>query len=137
MRHEFVVDLKPVREKPSPIPEIMRPRTRPVRRTLVLAHQIGEYIDSQQISDLKDFCQRVHITRPRATQILNLLSLSPRIQEQILLGADPNINKMSEMAVRPLLKEAAWSRQEDLWGGLLESAREEVEGEASAFQRNP
>jgi len=42
-----------------------------------------------------------------------LLHLSPAIQEQILMGDIPRVYQVSEAAIRPLLKEPFWPRQEE------------------------
>ena len=72
-----------------------------------------------KITTLKAFCDHAHITRARATQIMNTLFLSPRIQTQILVGDNATLNGMHEAAIRPLLKEVFWQRQEALWRKTL------------------
>ena len=83
MRYEFLLDLKSVRPGPRPSSERTRPRVPPMRRTLVLAYQIRDYMIANRLPTLSAFCECAHITRARASQIMNLLHLSPRIQEKI------------------------------------------------------
>jgi hypothetical protein len=61
-----------------------------------------------------------HVTRTRVTQIVNLLSLAPNIQEQILFwpavhgGKDP----ISERGLRSVVTELDWKKQWMLWTQL-------------------
>lgn len=118
MRYEFVVELKPVWPKPRAGPTLSRLNTPIIQRTLVMAYQIADYMAANNLLMFKDFCRHAHITAPRATQIMNMLLLSPRIQEQILSGDTPKVHRLRERDIRPLLKEAFWPRQEELWQTL-------------------
>tara|TARA_R110002111_G_scaffold67833_2_gene110305 strand:- start:11865 stop:12335 length:471 start_codon:yes stop_codon:yes gene_type:complete len=68
-------------------------------------------------SELADLAQ---ISQPRMTQIMNLLHLSPEIQEEILFlepvekGRDP----ITERDIRPIVREMDWSKQIGCWGRL-------------------
>jgi hypothetical protein len=121
MRHEFEVNLKPVRPRPCTdlSPQPAKPYVPPLRRTLVLAYQIVEYVNKNDLRSMADFCRQAHITSPRATQILALLLLSPRIQEQILVGGDAALKGVREETLRPNLKEIVWADQEKAWKKLL------------------
>lgn len=121
MRHEFEVNLKPVRPRPriDPSPQPAKPHVPPLRRTLALAYQIVDYVKRNDLRNIADFCRQAHITSPRATQILGLLILSPRIQEQILAGDDAALKGLREETIRPYLKEIVWSNQEKIWKRLL------------------
>ena len=55
-----------------------------ISRLLALAHHIQELLDTGQVRDLAEVARLGHITRARATQIMNLLVLAPDIQEEIL-----------------------------------------------------
>ncbi len=62
-----------------------------------------------------------HVTRARITQILNLLSLAPAIQEEVLFlpltlrGRDPVILR----DLLPIAAERDWKIQKKLWRELI------------------
>ena len=69
-------------------------------------------------ADYADVARLRHVTRARVTQIMNLLSLAPDLQEQILCwppitkGKDP----ITERGLRAVVMELDWKRQRKLWG---------------------
>ena len=97
-----------------------------VVRLLALAHRIDGMIRNGELDDLADAARRLNLTRARVTQIMNLLLLAPEIQEAILdlplvtNGRDP----ITERQVRPIVAEADWNQQMEIWNGLcsLQSA---------------
>jgi len=69
------------------------------------------------VHDYADLARLGHVTRARATQIMNLLNLAPDIQEEILFlprttsGRDP----ISERQVRPIAATPDWRKHCRLW----------------------
>jgi len=120
MRYEFEVETKLVWHRPLEELKPKKPKAPPIRRTLVLAYQISNYMAAHKITTLGAFCEHANVTPARITQILGLLHLSIRIQEQILMDESPKLYKMTEWAVRPLLKELYWPHQEELWRAILQ-----------------
>ena len=65
------------------------------------------------------------LTRARVTQIMNLLSLAPDIQEAILFlppvekGRDP----VTERDLRPIAAKPNWRIQRERWRDLLQARR--------------
>lgn len=94
-----------------------------VARLLALAHRFDELVQTGVATDYADFARLGHVTRSRVTQIMNLLSLAPDIQEQILCwpavtsGKDP----ISERSLRIVVAELDWRKQRDLYDSLLRS----------------
>jgi hypothetical protein len=84
---------------------------------MALAVKFDGLIRDGVIRDHADLARLGHVTRARATQIMNLLNLAPDIQEQILLfpptttGRDP----VSERALRRVTAVVRWDRQRRLW----------------------
>ncbi len=115
MRYEFEVDLKPVWHKPPPTTVPVKGRIPPIRRALVLAYQVREYMTAHKVQSLTAFCRLKGITPARVSQILSLLQLSCRIQEQIILENSVRLYGLSEYVIRPLMKEVLWETQEELW----------------------
>lgn len=58
-----------------------------------------------------------HVTRARLTQIMNLLSLAPGIQEAVLLlpATERGREVITERDLRPIAAIADWMRQRALW----------------------
>ena len=95
----------------------------PIRRQLLLAHQIQQKLDSGEITDLKKLAEWMNVSKKRLDQILNLLYLSPRIQEDILLGDRFQIARISERQLRPIFGEISWDRQTAYWAVLRPTAQ--------------
>jgi len=55
-----------------------------VTRLMALAIKLADDLDAGRMKDLADIAHLGNITRARATQIMNLLTLAPDIQEEIL-----------------------------------------------------
>ncbi len=98
-------------------PEAPSGRVPRVSRMLALAHKIDAKIRAGELRDLADAASSMELTRARVTQITNLLLLAPEIQTAILelplvtSGRDP----ISERQLRPIVAEADWQRQMELW----------------------
>jgi len=115
MRYEFNIELKQVLHKTQYNPETANFRVPPIKRTLVLAYQIADYMKNHNISTMKAFCKHGNITSGRLTQIMKVLLLSLNIQTEILTTDNPKFYKISEVTLRPLLQEVLWPKQEELW----------------------
>ena len=91
-----------------------RPRTKRVdapvsraARMLALAHYVESLIESGQLHGYADAARQLGITRARMSQIMNLLNLSPRMQESFLLGRV----HVSERGLRALVAIPKWDGQ--------------------------
>ena len=127
MRYEFEVTLNPVRFRPAVKPDIRGTRVPPIRRNLVLAYQIADYMKVNRIATLRSFCRSARISSARGTQIMSTLFLSPSIQTQILMGNDPKLFALTDAAMRALFREVFWPRQEDLWQKVLAGVGKETD----------
>ena len=99
---------------PKPASPARIPR---VARLMALAIKFESLIRSGHIDSYSDMATLGHITRARATQIMNLLTLAPDIQEEILhlppsrKGDDP----VTEHHLRKLTKVVQWNHQRAMW----------------------
>ncbi len=61
-----------------------------------------------------------HVTQPRMTQIMNLLHLTPDIQESLLFLPRVTSGKAAihEKLLRPIAAEIDWGKQREMWEGL-------------------
>jgi len=115
MRAEFKVNLK--RTKATYIRRDMRKfkNEPPLRQFLVLAYQIKRELDKSPHRTLREISEWLGLTRGRISQILNYLSLSSRIQEEILLSDNKILHQIPEHQVRKIMKEADWGKQWATW----------------------
>ena len=77
---------------------------------LALAHLIERRVESGELKDYAEAARTLGISRARMTQIMNLLVLSPKVQEAVLLGN----GRRSERNVRDILGKPSWQHQEAL-----------------------
>jgi hypothetical protein len=91
-----------------------------IARLMALAIRLGDRIEREDL-DCKEVARCGHISRTRLTQILNLLSLAPDIQERLLFlsAAEKGRDAISEKQIRSLAAEYDWERQRRAFERLL------------------
>ena len=91
-----------------------------VARLMALAIRLDAMLKDGTVASQAELASIGHVTRARVTQLLNLLSLAPDIQEEILHlplvvhGKDP----VTEHQLRDFAAELCWKRQRDAWKRL-------------------
>lgn len=75
---------------------------------LALAHHVEHLIEAGELKGYAEAAQILGVTRARLTQVMNLLLLSPRVQESVLRGR----LRSTERSLRHLGREANWQEQE-------------------------
>ena len=79
---------------------------------LAFAHTMRDEIAQSRLPDQAEAARRLGVTPARVSQLLDLLSLAPDIQEHILfLEAVDGRQPMYERQLRPLVRERHWSAQ--------------------------
>ena len=76
-------------------------------RMLALAHHINSLVDAGDLASYAAAAQALGLTRARLTQVMNLLLLSPDVQEQLLTGD----LALTERGLRRVVAKADWGRQ--------------------------
>ncbi|HNV85731.1 MAG TPA: recombinase family protein [Candidatus Omnitrophota bacterium] len=112
----------PIDELKKRIPASSQPdfKSEPViKQQLLLAHQIQQMLDSGRAKDLKQISEWTGMSKARLQQIMNLLFLCPRIQEDILTLEQASLAKISEYNVRSINQEIDWAKQTSLWQSIL------------------
>jgi len=120
-RRERSYDLAP---RPAPEPAERPAATGPwtgsrpanVAALLALAHHVQRLIDAGPIADRSEVARRLHWTRARVSQVMDLLLLAPDIQEEVLFleaGA-----RVTERALRAVVRHEEWREQRDAWRSL-------------------
>lgn len=106
-------------EEPKSTP-IMPGNVPRISRLMALAIRFDGLIQQGEIQDYADLARHGHITRARATQIMNMLLLATDIQEEILFlpktykGRDPII----EHDIRQIIAIIDWKKQRRAWAEL-------------------
>ena len=108
---------------PAPVPTGRVPR---VARLLALAHRFDRLVQTGAVADGSALARLGHVSRTRIAQILNLLNLSPAIQEQILFlprterGRDP----IHLAQLLPIALAKDWKVQDRLWRRLVAATQD-------------
>jgi len=76
-------------------------------RLLALAYFIEREIDAGRVRDFAEAARRIGLTRARTTQVMNLMLLSPGLQEAVLDGS----LAIGERALRKAVREVLWASQ--------------------------
>jgi len=87
---------------------------------MALAIRFDQMIRDGVVADQAELARLGHVTRARLTQIMNLLSLAPDIQESLLLLPDilRGWDKVTERDLRPVSAAADWQTQRRMWREL-------------------
>lgn len=113
-RREMAVGLEP----PSPAQEPGRvPR---VARLMALALRFADYLRAGQVADYRTLAELGHVSRPRISQIMNLLNLAPDIQEAILFlpRTEHGRDSIHLRQLQPLAAALDWRKQRRMWQEL-------------------
>ena len=95
-----------------------------VSRLMALAIHFDGMLRRGEVKVLADIARLGHVTRARATQVMNLLMLAPDLQEALLFlpeveaGRDP----VKEWQMRPIAAEPVWTKQRRMWRKLWKNA---------------
>jgi hypothetical protein len=111
----------PAAPAPAPAPAGRVPR---ISRLMALAIRFDEMLRRGDVKDLAELARLGHVTRARATQILNLTMLAPDLQ-QALLFLPPTCagrDTIKEWQVRPVAAESVWAKQRRMWRKLTTAA---------------
>ncbi len=95
-----------------------------VSRLMALAIRLDGLIRDGVVADQAELARLGHVTRARLTQVFNLLSLAPDIQEAILFlpAIDRGRDEVTEKKLRPIAATPSWKKQRVLWTALLREA---------------
>jgi hypothetical protein len=83
---------------------------------MALAIKLQEMVARGELQDYADIARLGHITRARATQLMNLLHLAPDIQEHLLfLSGSGVVGGATERDLRSIATAVKWEDQRKLW----------------------
>ena len=104
----------------TPVPPVEPGRVPRVSRMMALAIRFDGLIRQGVVADQAELARLGHVTRARVTQIMNLLQLAPRIQEELLFL--PRIERgkelIQERQLRPIAAVPDWRKQRKNMGRI-------------------
>ena len=113
---------KELRAGPAPQGPLPDPGRVPrVSRLMALALRFEGLLQAGVVKDYAELARLGHVSRARVSQVMNLLSLAPDLQEAVLFlprtvrGRDP----IPLWRLQPIASTLAWRQQRRLWAGLL------------------
>lgn len=115
VRQEFDAGIKQSRFKKQWKKETDLQEEPKLRRTLILAHQLRRLMDNGTIKGVKHAHTLLHMSETRIEHILNMLMLSPAIQDEIINATPEALEPIAEYKVRDLSFEIDWKKQWELW----------------------
>jgi DNA invertase Pin-like site-specific DNA recombinase len=118
LRLEFEVDLKQVRPLNKWHKEEEIEKEPKLRRNLILAYHLKNLFAEKKASAAQA-AQWLNMHEERIHQLLNLLLLSPKIQEDIVCSDNQKISSIPEYKLRPIINEADWQNQGQMWQELF------------------
>ena len=118
MRFEFAVNLKHVNHKSQYCFMDKVTKEPRIRQDLILAYQLKEIMEQDTMITIKQIAGWLGITYRRVLQIMDLLLLSPKIQEEIISSDETAIYRISEKRIRLITKEILWEKQIESWQKL-------------------
>jgi len=94
----------------------MHTRVPRVARVLALALECEQLLVRGEVRSCAELARLGQVSRPRMTQIMNLLHLAPDIQESILfLEPRPGAPPLRMIDLQPMLRHLDWDTQRELW----------------------
>ena len=106
----------------------LRERVPRITRLMALALKFDQLIRQAVVTDYAVLATLGRVTRPRVTQIMNLLNLAPDIQEQILFLNSETAEKcgICEPSIRRLGTLLLWTEQRAQWAALKSKVGDRV-----------
>ena len=120
---------------PAPVrPGVMRTesdgknkrRTPRISRVLALAHRFETLLVKGTVRTFRELAELGHVSRPRLSQIMQLIQLAPDIQEQLLF-LPPSVrgpDLVFERHLRSIADVMDWDEQRQLFRSLLQGQQE-------------
>jgi len=105
---------QPAQQRELPTP----PRISRITRLMALAIKFQDMVDRGEVGDYADLARLGYVSRARITQIMNLLNLSPQIQEALLLPKTAAAEAICEHLIRSVSRFVLWDEQNEAFRAL-------------------
>ena len=91
-----------------------------ISRLMALAIHLDQMVRDGVVADQAELAKLGHVSRPRLTQIMNLLCLAPDIQEELLFlpAVERGREAVTERQLRPIAGTEDWGKQRRKWTDL-------------------
>ena len=119
MRSEFNIGIKQPRKKSHAAISKHIKKEPMIRQYLVLAYQFKQYLEENPNKTASAIASWLGYSPSRVSQLLNMLNLSPAIQEKILLSEHNKIYSIPENKLRVIMREKDWEKQWEMWKELV------------------
>ncbi len=93
-----------------------------LKQTLILAYQLRRLLNDGTINGIPQAEKLLNLSETRIKHILNMLTLSPTIQDEIINASTEMLEAIPEYKVRDLSYEIDWNKQAELWRDAKNSA---------------
>ncbi|MAO24932.1 MAG: hypothetical protein CMJ35_13005 [Phycisphaerae bacterium] len=88
-----------------------------ISKLMALAIRYDQMLNDGVVQSQTELAELLHVSQPRMTQIMNLLHLSPEIQEEILFLSQVEVGRdqVTERDLRRITTEWRWDNQQKAW----------------------
>jgi len=109
-----------LKKEPAPRPSRSVGRIPRITRLMALAIHFDGLLAEVIATDYADLAELGRVSKPRITQIMNLLNLAPDIQEKLLFLAPVRSwrDPVSERSLRTIVAEPSWKQQRKLFAAV-------------------
>ena len=113
---DFAVKGKRKSDRAAEEPKGRVPR---ISKLMALAIRYDQMLSEGIVQSQTELAELLHVSQPRMTQIMNLLHLSPEIQEDLLWRKEElGRPKVTERDLRRMVSEYSWQDQQIMWRDL-------------------
>lgn len=107
-----------------------------VTRLMALAIRIEGLVASGELGNYSEAARLGHVTRARASQIMNLTQLAPDLQEQLLFlpRVEQGRDRLVVRDLQPIARIPEWSKQRVAWEELQQRLAEPREHRPEKIQ---
>jgi len=92
-----------------------------IRQNLLLAHQAQQLLNEGKAKSLRELSGWLNLSQQRLNQVVSLVLLCPKIQDEIIFGNPKRVALAPEYKLRPITDEISWEKQLVLWQTLLKT----------------
>jgi hypothetical protein len=118
-RHEFDLPAAALKKRLLDLPKMAYGHEPHIRKQLLLAYQIKEMLANGKAKNLQQIAEWLNLGKTRLDQIVNLLYLAPKIQEEIITGDPVSLCELTERSLRNVISELDWAKQAAAWKATL------------------
>lgn len=118
---DFAVKSKRKSDRTAEEPRGRVPR---ISKLMALAIRYDQMLSDGVVQSQTELAELLHVSQPRMTQIMNLLHLSPEIQEEILFFSEitTGMDQCTERDLRRVVAQRNWNDQVQHWEWMMRRA---------------